>query len=110
MFDLENGADKVKEIGKAIESEQGICPEMGWTSNYKEVEASKLAELVPIEAIANLQDKATIFADREIERKTYQAMEALIHNLNTMTYIQTKFYPWIVYTLNDVYEVLRFIV
>ena len=31
-----------------------------------------------------MQDRATRFADKEIRRKTYQAMEAFIHNLNTM--------------------------
>ena len=31
-----------------------------------------------------MQDRARKFADKEIRRKTYQAMEAFIHNLNTM--------------------------
>ncbi|MFR2966375.1 MAG: hypothetical protein ACLTK0_08295 [Anaerovoracaceae bacterium] len=31
-----------------------------------------------------MQERAAKFADKEIRRKTYQAMEALIHNLNTM--------------------------
>ena len=31
-----------------------------------------------------MQGRARKFADKEIRRKTYQAMEALIHNLNTM--------------------------
>ena len=31
-----------------------------------------------------MQDRSTVYADKEIVRKTYQAMEAFIHNLNTM--------------------------
>ena len=84
MFDLEDGIEKVKAIGRKIEETNGVSPEMAWDNNYKEIEAVKLGELVPLEGIARLQDKATEFADKEIERKTYQAMEALVHNLNTM--------------------------
>lgn len=84
LFDVENGADKMKALGKKIESENGVCPSMSWDTNYKEIEAAALTEYGTQEEIAKLQDKATVFADREIIRKTYQAMEALIHNLNTM--------------------------
>ena len=31
-----------------------------------------------------MQDRSKKFADKGIRRKTYQAMEAFIHNLNTM--------------------------
>ncbi len=84
LYDVENGADKVKRIGQKIEAESGDVPCMAWDNNYKAQEREALKDIAPAEELARLQDKATVFADREIRRKTYQAMEALIHNLNTM--------------------------
>ncbi|MDD7020948.1 MAG: anaerobic ribonucleoside triphosphate reductase, partial [Hornefia butyriciproducens] len=48
------------------------------------VELKQLLQYADEPAVRQLQEKAAMFADREIVRKTYQAMEALIHNLNTM--------------------------
>ena len=85
--DIENGVDLEKELSKEIEKETGLCPNMAHDEEYLKVEADKLDEKlsqVSKEEIERLQQKAIKFADREIVRKTYQAMEALIHNLNTM--------------------------
>ena len=57
---------------------------MAWDNNYKELELEELKKLVSEEDALRMQDRATKFADKEIRRKTYQAMEALVHNLNTM--------------------------
>ncbi len=84
LHDIENGADIVKEFGKKIEEEHGVCPCMAWDNNYKELELEELKKLVSEEDALRMQDRATKFADKEIRRKTYQAMEALVHNLNTM--------------------------
>ena len=84
IYDIEDGVEKAKEIGKAIEKEHGVCPCMAWDNNYKELEKEELKKLVPEEDIDRLQTKATKNADKEIRRSTYQAMEALVHNLNTM--------------------------
>ena len=79
-----DGVAKMKEIGKAIEEEHGIYPCMAWDNNYKELELVELKKIVSEEEAIRMQDMATRYSDREIVRKTYQAMEALIHNLNTM--------------------------
>ncbi len=85
LYDVEDGPSIMKDFGKAAEAEFGVYPSMSWETNYKEIEANFLNNYVDSpEVIAELQEKATKFADKEIIRKTYQAMEALIHNLNTM--------------------------
>lgn len=85
LYDLEDGADACKKIGQEIEAASGACPAMADDPAYTQQEAAKLAALLPAEAeIAKAQKKARHFADMEIRRKTFQAMEALIHNLNTM--------------------------
>lgn len=84
LHETENGEDIVKEFGRKIEEEHGVCPCMAWDNNYKELELEELKKLVSEEEALRMQDRATKFADKEIRRKTYQAMEALVHNLNTM--------------------------
>ncbi|MBQ9972301.1 MAG: anaerobic ribonucleoside triphosphate reductase, partial [Firmicutes bacterium] len=84
LNDIEDGIEKAKELGKKIEAEKGVAPCMAWDNNYKELELEELKKLVSEEEAVRIQDRATKFADKEIRRKTYQAMEALVHNLNTM--------------------------
>ena len=81
---LEDGADVAKAICKEIEAEHGVYPCMAWDNNYMEIEAEILKQYADAETIDNVQQMAKKMADKEIVRKTYQAMEALIHNLNTM--------------------------
>ncbi|WP_419026240.1 anaerobic ribonucleoside triphosphate reductase [Emergencia sp.] len=84
MYDIEDGISKAKQIGQYIEEKEGIYPCMAWNHNYKELECGYLEEFASADEAKKLQEMATKFADKEIRRKTYQAMEALIHNLNTM--------------------------
>ncbi|MBQ4649481.1 MAG: anaerobic ribonucleoside triphosphate reductase [Firmicutes bacterium] len=84
LNDVENGVETIKELGKKIEEETGLCPCMGDDSEYKKIEFEELKKLVSEEDAKRAQEKSTQFADKEIKRKTYQAMEAFIHNLNTM--------------------------
>ena len=57
---------------------------MAWDNNYRELELEELKKIVSEEEAQKMQERAAKFADKEIRRKTYQAMEASIHNLNTM--------------------------
>ena len=84
LYDVENGAEEMKRYGKTIEDQFGVAPCMSWDNDYKEIELKGLEGTASREQLKALQEKAAVFADREIRRKTYQAMEALIHNLNTM--------------------------
>ncbi len=79
LFGLENGAARMRAFGREAEKRLGVFPCMSWDNDYREVELN-----ADEPAVRQLQEKAAMFADREIVRKTYQAMEALIHNLNTM--------------------------
>ncbi|MBN7772576.1 anaerobic ribonucleoside triphosphate reductase [Clostridium aminobutyricum] len=84
LYDIDNGVEKAKETGKGIEKEFNLCPNMLDDSEYKEKEAEFLAEIINPEDIQKLQQRAKKYADKEIRRATYQAMEAFVHNLNTM--------------------------
>ena len=84
LQDREDGTACVKEIGRKIEEEYGVVPCMAWDNNYKELELAELKKMVSEAEALHMQERATKFADIEIRRKTYQAMEALVHNLNTM--------------------------
>lgn len=84
LFGLENGAARMRAFGREAEEKLGVFPCMAWDNDYREVELQQLLQYADEPTVRRLQEKAAMFADREIVRKTYQAMEALIHNLNTM--------------------------
>lgn len=83
-YDKENTVDKVKEYGKKIEEEQGLVPCMANDNEYMKAEKAELSKFVPEADIEKIQDLAFKYATKEVKRATYQAMEAFIHNLNTM--------------------------
>ena len=62
----------------------GLVPTLEDTNGYLAKEQEMLSEKLSSEEIKRAQDFALEHSNKEIERKTYQAMEALIHNLNTM--------------------------
>ncbi|MCF0144154.1 MAG: anaerobic ribonucleoside triphosphate reductase [Firmicutes bacterium] len=84
LFDIEDGVDKVKEIGNKIMEEHDVYPIMADDNGYKELEQKYLGELIDPKYIPAIQKKATKYANEETDRATYQAMEAFVHNLNTM--------------------------
>ena len=61
-----------------------LYPIIADDNGYKEVEAEYLQKLIDRKYIATIQKKATKYANDEVDRATYQAMEAFVHNLNTM--------------------------
>jgi len=67
----------------AIQSETGAVPNMADKGGYLAQELTLLEELLGSEGEA-IQETVCRFTRREIERATYQAMEAFVHNLNTM--------------------------
>lgn len=84
LYDIEDGVDKATAIGKKIEEEEGIFPILADDNGYKEMERELLREFCKDEEIERLQERASKYANKEIKRATYQAMEAFVHNLNTM--------------------------
>ena len=84
LEDVEDGVERMKALSGKIEHEHGVFPCMAWDNNYEELELAELIKFIPEAEAKKMQDRSRKFADKEIRRKTYQAMEAFIHNLNTM--------------------------
>ena len=76
--------EKFKEIKQKIADETGVKPRLEASEEYCRLEAPYLAEIVGEDAVERLQKFAVKYSEKETDRATYQAMEALVHNLNTM--------------------------
>ncbi|MDR2458331.1 MAG: anaerobic ribonucleoside triphosphate reductase [Clostridiales Family XIII bacterium] len=77
--------EKIKQIIGDIEKEKNLFPEMNMKIEYTKEERERLVRLYDdSEKIGNAQIFAINEAAVEIDRDTAQAMEALVHNLNTM--------------------------
>ena len=76
---------RAKNIFKDIQEKHGVFPSLGGMDEYCRIEAGYLNGIVGDEAdILKAQEFARKKAGIETERSTYQAMEAFVHNLNTM--------------------------
>lgn len=84
LCDVENLEDKIKEIALKIEEENGVKPILANDNGYRELEAPYIAEIIGQDKVEKMQDLAMEYAAKETDRATFQAMEALVHNLNTM--------------------------
>ena len=87
-MELKLGIEDAEKDGRAIVDSlraQGLDPTLEQNDAYREAEAELLrARGLSPEDIETLQAFAHKKAVSETDRATYQAMEALIHNLNTM--------------------------
>ena len=81
---LDNGGDIAKEIRSSILENDGLRPVLSGDNGYEAKEKELLTKYVDSETADKLQAFAKKNAEKETDRATYQAMEALIHNLNTM--------------------------
>ncbi|MBS4785098.1 MAG: anaerobic ribonucleoside triphosphate reductase [Clostridiales bacterium] len=84
LLDHPDLEEQLKEIRRKIEAETGVKPRLQNSGEYCALERPYLSELVGDGEVDRLQAFAVKYAERETERATYQAMEALVHNLNTM--------------------------
>ena len=75
--------DDVKKIVKDIEREKGVYPCLAGSKEYDKAEREAFKD-IPDDDFRKAKKFAKDNADRETDRATFQAMEALIHNLNTM--------------------------
>lgn len=85
--DTFDNAEKVKDFGKELLAKKDIYPIMAKDNGYQNEELEFLKKLLPEkseEELKGYQEKAFAYADKEIVRSVYQAMEAFVHNLNTM--------------------------
>lgn len=84
LCDMENPAELLISVFEKLLS-QGLKPSMENNKDYLAAEAELLSSLLPdSDMIPKVQKFALKHALPETDRTTYQAMEALVHNLNTM--------------------------
>ncbi len=83
--DIDDPEDDIKAMIAGIEAETGLCPKLEDNEAYLEAELPLLAARYgDEESMKRAQKLAVHYAEKETDRATYQAMEAFIHNLNTM--------------------------
>ena len=77
--------DDFKKMAAAIREESDFGPQLGGNRDYEERELARLTEMLGSgERAAKAQEFALRDSEPETDKATYQAMEAFIHNLNTM--------------------------
>ena len=84
LEDLPDQEEAFKAIKQRVTAETGLAPRLLRSEDYCAAEARYLAEIVGADRVRRLQEFAVKYAERETDRAAYQAMEALVHNLNTM--------------------------
>lgn len=81
----EDGETTAKKIASEILEEKDLKPILVFSNGYVEAEKEKLLALgIDEKTVDRVQKFALKEATNETDRTTYQAMEALVHNLNTM--------------------------
>ncbi|TCL42599.1 anaerobic ribonucleoside triphosphate reductase [Harryflintia acetispora] len=84
LVDCEEPHKKAKELIRAIEEESGKSPLLENGNGFGKLLLAKLAELCDERMAGKVLRFTEKEAKAETEDATYQAMEALVHNLNTM--------------------------
>ncbi len=86
-LELLAGVEDAENIAKQIKeklSQQGLKPALNMDENYFKAEKELLIGFTDSATADKIQKFAYKTSEKETDRATYQAMEALIHNLNTM--------------------------
>lgn len=84
VMDCAAHAKKTKEIFQTLTAEN-LIPTLDGSQSYTDRERALLIEAgVPEEILDKIQSFSAKKATEETDKATYQAMEALLHNLNTM--------------------------
>lgn len=81
---VEDSVNAAKEIAEAVKRDTGLIPTLANDEAYRQAEREYLLKYTDEATAAKIQDFAYKTSATETDRATYQAMEALIHNLNTM--------------------------
>ena len=86
LLDCEDAPDTVAGILKAVEEETGRKPELSADAALDRAIREKIAAATKAtdDQLTRILDFTREHAEKETDKATYQAMEALIHNLNTM--------------------------
>ncbi len=81
---IENGIEVSKEIKAEMLEKYNLIPNLADDNGYREKEMELLVKYTDKDTAEKIQEFSKRNAEKETDRATYQAMEALIHNLNTM--------------------------
>lgn len=84
LTDITDGEVFSNELIDEIFNECNICPTLDNSSKYLDKEEEKLLEKFDKKMVNKIQSFVLKYTEKEIEKATYQAMEAFLHNLNTM--------------------------
>lgn len=80
----EFGSDNAKKIVNEITEKYGLNPSLEGDEEYLAKEKEALCALTDEKTASKAQKFAKKYAAKETNNSTYQAMQALVHNLNTM--------------------------
>jgi len=83
LMGQESDVELATQVFEQLEK-KGIKPSLSNIPDYIKEERVLLAGKIAKGVIDRCQDFAKIKAEKETDKQTYQAMEALVHNLNTM--------------------------
>ncbi|SHE81062.1 anaerobic ribonucleoside triphosphate reductase [Alkalibacter saccharofermentans] len=85
LLDIEDSMDVAIKIKEKLKKEKNLSPTLEDNGEYLGEELKELEKIAPDKALAKkIQRFAGKNAIIETEKNTYQAMEAFVHNLNTM--------------------------
>ncbi len=79
-----DACDIAKKIVAKVKDDKDLVPTLANDNGYQMAEAQLLEGFTDSDTVKKIQKFAVKTATKETDRATYQAMEALIHNLNTM--------------------------
>ena len=80
----DNNEVDARALTERVEQETGKWACLAGGNGYDEAMAKALSETLDEKTVAKCMKFARKYADKETRKGTYQAMEALVHNLNTM--------------------------
>ena len=80
----DNNEVDARELTERVEQQTGKWACLAGDNGYDEATAKALSESLDEKTVAKCMKFARKYADKETRKGTYQAMEALVHNLNTM--------------------------
>ena len=84
LLNHDGADDEAKAIIRQIRAETGATPTLKPNKEFDDALRERLTAMTDEATVERMLHYATERGYRETERRTYQAMEALVHNLNTM--------------------------
>ncbi|HHU78481.1 MAG: anaerobic ribonucleoside triphosphate reductase [Caldicoprobacterales bacterium] len=85
LTEIKNASEAVQQMTEYIRTEYNLFPSLSDMTEYQKPEREWLSRFAADNTLLErIQGFASQNAEKETDRRTYQAMEAFVHNLNTM--------------------------